>query len=341
MLSSASGLAEPGERQRALGRLCLDESLSRAPLSSAPASPARLSPDTYIAMPSTSHGGVRPDVRLASAAWVSSWAIDRAGARRRSSRRRSATGRTARWRGDVRRRAWPGRSADRWPRRPRRARRASADPVVSALRVVLLRRRSRAAARGALTPGSPRFIRARPFSRSVIRLPTFRLRGASARKCGAACAPCSACTPTARARPRTAGRCGDAPAVGVLLRAVIRRRLEVAGVDAVERVGHVDAQRRRGRPSISVPLGVERDVADRQRLRASRSRACPCAACAPVDVCEEAAASPCSSARRAVGQQRRAARCRSAPRRRRLGFGWRLGRRARGACARRCRRRRR
>ena len=54
---------------------CLDGSLSTPrPLISAPASPARSSPETNMAMPSVSHGGVRAEVRLASAVWTSSWA---------------------------------------------------------------------------------------------------------------------------------------------------------------------------------------------------------------------------------------------------------------------------
>ena len=74
MRSSDVGLASLVSESAPSAASCLDVSRSCAPLSSAPASPACLSPEAYIAMPSLSQAGMRPPLRLTSAAWASSCA---------------------------------------------------------------------------------------------------------------------------------------------------------------------------------------------------------------------------------------------------------------------------
>ena len=74
MRSSDVGFASLVSESAFSAASCLDVSRSCAPLSSAPASPACSSPEAYIAMPSLSQAGMRPPLRLTSAAWTSSCA---------------------------------------------------------------------------------------------------------------------------------------------------------------------------------------------------------------------------------------------------------------------------
>ena len=127
------------------------------PLISAPASPERSSPETYIAMPSLSHGGVRAEVRLASAVWTSSWAITL----RRSSAPRLPYERhrtNTRW-PQISSMRFAGPLVEYWFSATAVSDFSVLMSLVSALVSVLLRATMTSTFFGALTPGSPRFIR--------------------------------------------------------------------------------------------------------------------------------------------------------------------------------------
>ena len=259
----------------ALASSCLDASRrTPRPLISAPASPARLSPDTNIAMPSKSHGGVR-------------------------------TGRAVRERGmdepcaTIVRRSFVEPPPVRAPHDEYALAPELVDPLRLALDRVLglgdgdqrpaasacpssapwcrlpLRATMTSTFRGAFHPGQPRdHLPALPFSRSVIRLPTLRLVRREREEVLAACGPCSACTPTARASPPTAGRWEIRQPSGVLS-ARHPRGLVVGRVDACRACRAISTRKVARSPSSRVPSACQLPRCRSAAPWRPRSRACP------------------------------------------------------------------